>query len=74
MTLRLFITFSLLALALAAPRDCSQSSCFVKQLFDFNYPKEGIYNISMGIALEMKAIVPPKWIASSRPTGISITT
>lgn len=73
MTRSLVITLSLLVLALSATRDCSQSGCFVKQLFDFNYPKEGIYNISMGIAFIIKAIVQAKWIVSSRPMGISIT-
>ena len=73
MSRTLVMTFSLLVLALSATRDCSQSGCFVKQLFDFNYPKEGIYNISMGIASIIQAIVQHRWIVSSRPTAISIT-
>lgn len=73
MTLRFLITLTLLAIALSAMRDCSQSNCFVKQLFDFNYPKEGIYNISMGITLIMQAIARRRWIVSSRLTEISIT-
>lgn len=74
MTLRLLIPLTFLTIALSVTRDCSQSSCFVKQLFDFNYPKEGIYNITMGIALIMQAMVQPKWIVFSRLMEISTMT
>jgi hypothetical protein len=44
------ITHIVLALLLTqalASRSCSDPNCFVKKLFDFNYPGEGIYNITL---------------------------
>jgi hypothetical protein len=41
------ILLAYLAFVLNATRCTDSASCFVKQLFDFNYPSEGVYDISL---------------------------
>lgn len=53
------IMLLLLALALAS-RSCSDPSCFMKKLFDFNYPAEDIYPISLSTHLPIQAETHPK--------------
>jgi hypothetical protein len=53
------ILLLLLALSLNS-RSCSDPSCFVKKLFDFNYPAEDIYPITLSNPLLIQAETHPK--------------
>ena len=46
----------LIPVALATARDCGNPSCFVKKLFDFSYPKEDIYSITLSIIQSMQVL------------------
>jgi hypothetical protein len=53
--------FLLLLLPLAmASRACDNPSCFVKKLFDFSYPSEDVYSISLSIKSLTKVEINPR--------------
>lgn len=44
-----YLLVLVLLLRLSASSRCTDNSqCFLKYLFDFSYPQEGVYNISLG--------------------------
>ncbi len=54
------VLLALLITLTLAGRSCSDPSCFVKKLFDFSYPAEGIYNITLSTTPPIQTITHPK--------------